>query len=194
MKKIIKLVTGLTLSLGLMVAANATPINLATSGTASQSSTGFWDWYATPELAIDGNTDGNYWAGSVAHTLNDYEAWWMVDLGDVFALTEIELWNRTDCCSERILPYRVSVLDSLSNEVWGQEFSTLPPTPQEIQLSNNVFGQFVKIQLVDTTDYLHLAEVKVFGEPVPVPEPTSLILLGLGIAGIGLSKRKTQVL
>src|SRR5689334_10655631 len=50
--------------------------NVARLGTASQSSTGHWSWDATPDLAIDGNKDGDYWKHSVAHTQADADGAW----------------------------------------------------------------------------------------------------------------------
>ena len=56
---------------------NLDPINLALHKYAHQSSQ-----YggASADLAVDGNTDGNFFNGSVTHTLNDTNAWWEVDI------------------------------------------------------------------------------------------------------------------
>jgi hypothetical protein len=115
MKK--KLVTGLITGLfllGMAVAASASLIgpNVALSETATQSSTGYWGWSATADLAIDGNTDGNYWNGSVSHTLADNNpyAWWEVDLGQEYSINEIDIWNRTDGYGYRLVPFTLSIL------------------------------------------------------------------------------------
>src|SRR3712207_7898437 len=52
--------------------------NLALGQPATQSSTG---WDSPAGRAVDGNTDGNWFNGSVTHTEGDYQAWWQVDLG-----------------------------------------------------------------------------------------------------------------
>ena len=77
-------------------------VNLAQGKTATQSST-LAD-YVNPWAgrAVDGNADGNYWNGSVTHTNYDYQAWWQVDLGSIYSLLAIQVWNRTDCCWDRL--------------------------------------------------------------------------------------------
>ncbi|MFV0317168.1 MAG: discoidin domain-containing protein [Microthrixaceae bacterium] len=64
--------------------------------------------------AVDGNTDGNFYDLSVTHTdvpSNDptgaQEAWLKVDLGRSEEISEIRLWNRTDCCSDRLRDYTI---------------------------------------------------------------------------------------
>jgi hypothetical protein len=50
--------------------------DLALGKTATQSSTG----YSSPaSRAVDGNTDGNWAAGSVSHTNLDHQPWWEVE-------------------------------------------------------------------------------------------------------------------
>lgn len=51
------------------------------------------------DKAIDGNTDGRFDAGSVTNTGEGPYLWWEVDLGAVFDVSNIVVWNRTDeCC------------------------------------------------------------------------------------------------
>ena len=68
--------------------------NVALTGTAQQSSTGFG---GVASRANDGNTDGNWGAGSVTHTgSNSGVSYWEIDLGAVYAIDQINLFNRTD--------------------------------------------------------------------------------------------------
>jgi len=53
--------------------------NLALNKTATMSSTG---WGGTASRAVDGNTDGVWDNGSVAHTGKQANPWWEVDLGE----------------------------------------------------------------------------------------------------------------
>ena len=61
--------------------------------------------------AVDGNTDGNFFDNSATHTLQDASPWWQVDLGASRFIDEVEVWNRTDCCSTRLRDYYVFLSD-----------------------------------------------------------------------------------
>ena len=73
--------------------------NLALNKPATQSSVGFG---GVPERAVDGNSDGVYNNGSVTHTDQETNAWWRVDLEGTFDIGMINVFNRTDCCSDRL--------------------------------------------------------------------------------------------
>jgi len=143
--------------------------NLAQGRTASQSST-----YASAgaNRAVDGNTNGNYSAGSVTHTNRSTNAWWQVDLGASYALDSIQLWNRTDCCSDRLTNFYVFVSSSnLSGRsysslvgdstVWRYQVTGQAPTKLDIPAGIN--GRYVRVQLAGTNN-LSLAEVQVWGQ------------------------------
>lgn len=168
--------------------AHAEIVNLSLNGSATQSSTTTWDSSgpATASRAIDGNIDGNYWNHSVTHT--DIErAWWQVDLKNMYQLNQIVVWNRTDTwmffeCASRLSNFYVAVLNDKGTEVWKQNYYTdggYPNPSLIINLPNNILGQVVRVGL-NGVNYLHLAEVQVYGEsppkiPIiskPVPEPT----------------------
>ena len=139
--------------------SSSTASNLAVNKPATQSST--WPW-GEPSKAVDGNTDGNWSNGSVSHTNADNQAWWQVDLGGMYAIQRIDVWNRTDCCPERLSNFNVSVLDENQAAVATYYTAGTAGTPTSINLSRT--GRYVKVQLVGTNP-LSLAEVQVWGTP-----------------------------
>ncbi len=81
------------------VSQGSMPRNLALGRPATQSSTG----YDSPaSRAVDGNTDGNWYNGSVTHTNFDNQAWWQVDLGSVQQIDNVGVWMMTICCSSHV--------------------------------------------------------------------------------------------
>ncbi len=149
--------------------------NVATGGVATQSSTYQSGTGAT--LAIDGNTDGNFFDNSVTHTNAEYQPWWQLDLGATYAIDTINLWNRTDCCAERLSNFYILVSEQpfVSNNLTstlsqpGVTGYYIPgqgsyPTAKSVQRS----GRYVRVQLTGT-NYLSLAEVEVLGRPTQPP-------------------------
>lgn len=95
--------------------------NVAVKGKATQSSMA---WEGLPELAIDGNTDGDKGASkSVMHTDDKKNnPWWQVDLGREMPLHTIVIWNRTDGdYGERSKNLTVKVLDEKQKVVWEKK-------------------------------------------------------------------------
>ncbi|MEZ5385496.1 MAG: discoidin domain-containing protein [Prosthecobacter sp.] len=93
--------------------------NIAPQGKADQSSVSN---NGTPDLAIDGNTDGNMTQGkSVSHTHGNKRGspWWQVDLGKALPIQRIVIWNRTDeNFGDRTTNLTLQVLDAEKKVVW----------------------------------------------------------------------------
>ncbi|MFO0914972.1 MAG: discoidin domain-containing protein [Pirellulales bacterium] len=98
------------------VLETATGKELQTAGTARQSSVGS---DGAPERAIDGKPDGTYSNGSVSHTADEKNPWWLVDLGDARDIGSIVIHNRADCCGDRLKDAVVEVFDQGLNVVWS---------------------------------------------------------------------------
>ena len=122
-------------------------------------------------LANDGNTDGDWRNGSVTHTELNTNAWWQVDLGSIKTIDNVLIWNRTDCCAERLSPFFVLVsdvpflsddLDTARNQPGVTSYQiTETPVPTQ-QVTVNRSGRYVRVQLAGA-NYLSLAEVEVYG-------------------------------
>lgn len=186
--------------------ANATLINLATDGTATQSTT---SWNGVADRAIDGNTSGIWSDGSVTATDRDFDnQWWEVDLGQVSLIDEIVLWNRIDCCGDRLNNFEI-FLDGVSL-FKHEETALLAPDPSFSFAVNGLQGQTIRIsKFADTAGnsvnsggfgatVLSLAEVQVFGIEAPklpasnVSEPSALGVFALGLMGLGIRKLKKK--
>jgi len=147
-------------------------VNLARGKPAVQSSTAYG---GTADRAVDGNTNGDYFAGSsVTHTEeNDRpQPWWQVDLGVSSQIDHVMLWNRRDCCGERLASFSVFVSDSpflagdvsallRDGRIWRYEFSGVAGPQTRIPVGRR--GRYIRVQLSGRAP-LSLAEVEVFGK------------------------------
>ncbi len=107
--------------------------NVATQGTAKQSST---DFGGNAKLANDGKTEGHFFRGkSVAHTALQDDPWWEVDLRSATDVDRIAIWARTDGGGERLANFRVSLLDDKRNVVWSQTVKETPKPSTTLPLS-----------------------------------------------------------
>ena len=147
-------------------------INVARNKATTQISTGFG---GLPSRAVDGNTSGNWALNSVTHTEQVQNAWWQVDLGAVFSIAQIRIWNRTDCCAERLsnfyvlvssTPFAANDLNSTLSQPGVSAFPAPSQAGTPTVLTIGKPGRFVRVQLVGT-DYLSLAEVEVMADVTP---------------------------
>jgi hypothetical protein len=114
--------------------------NVARAGKATQSSTFF---QAPAELAIDGDTDGDFDRHSVTHTADEEHPWWEVDLGRSEPLTRVVVWNRTDHALEgRLRDFRVMLLDESRCRRWGATVSEPPKPSVELKVDAPIPLQF----------------------------------------------------
>jgi hypothetical protein len=141
-------------------------------------------------FAIDGNNSGVHSNGTVTHTLNQSPSWWQLDLLTEQIIDDIVLWNRTDCCGNRLSNFRMSVLDAAENEVWGEDFFTATgyaPREFTVGVPDGVAGQFVRLDKLgparDGTWITSLAEVEVLIPSTPsayIQGPDGILTLEIG--------------
>jgi hypothetical protein len=119
---------------------------------------------------------GNAVDGSIsnfADTQDSVQPWWQVDLGQSYPIDRIALFNRSDCCADRLADYYVFVSDepfastSLSDTlaqpgVWSQHETDQAGRPTVIDVSRS--GRYVRVQLAGSNQ-LALDEVQVFVQP-----------------------------
>ncbi|MCK5828942.1 MAG: discoidin domain-containing protein [Methylococcales bacterium] len=148
------------------VFARSSSNKVLTTGTANQSSIG---WGGEASRANDGNIDGNYRQLSVSHTALQAQPWWQLDMKNTQTIDEIKIYNRTDCCTDRLVNVNVFV----SNIPFGNK--TLAQLKSDPNIEHQYFpgilstitswvkaqtGRYVRVQL-EGSGFLSLAEVEV---------------------------------
>jgi hypothetical protein len=131
---------------------------------ASQSSTDF-NGYAN--LANDGKYSQDYRHGTCTHTNSEVKPWWQMDLGKKYNVQFVKVWNRGDCCGERLTSLIVQTSDD------GIQWGDAKPLKQQV-MTGGIYdidvhstGRFVRLTISKpAAEYLTLCEVEVYGEPV----------------------------
>ncbi|MCB0614929.1 MAG: discoidin domain-containing protein [Lewinellaceae bacterium] len=142
--------------------------NVALGKPARQSSV--YNGWAEANLANDGNTDGSFHSGSVTSTNADLGAWWEVDLGEVYEVSEVTLYNRTDEQSQRLSDFVIRYSENPMNDGGdGNIFYQAKDYPRIFRKctpSNDqgkVLARYIRVAL-NGRNNLSLAEVQVTGK------------------------------
>lgn len=141
--------------------------NLAKGKIATQSSLSQHSSSEGANGAINGKKTGRFGF----HTELEQNPWWMVDLGDIYALSEIVVYNRIDNCSERSRTLRAAI--SENGAMWQLVYDhagrpsfggvrSLDGRPPLIITLEKKTARFVKLTCVGKT-YFHLDEVEIYG-------------------------------
>ena len=136
--------------------------NIAFQKPATQSSTYSHSANPVANKAVDGNTNGIFNIASTTHTNDDKKAWWEVDLGHQSEISLVSLYNRIDCCKERLTNFQVQLFGnahSISRKV--SQGSTVQ-NRYDFKFPEKTIARYVRVQLLGK-NYLSLAEVEVFG-------------------------------
>jgi hypothetical protein len=147
------------------------PANLAQGMATEQSSDGYG---FTGVQAVDGELS------TFSHTGDgDLAPWWSVDLGEDARIDRVDLYNRLDCCAERLYNITVEVLDAdgdvvtasdLLNPVSEGQTPTSPGDLLTAELGDGVIGRQVRVYKdavngASSSEWLSLAEAEVMGSP-----------------------------
>ena len=103
------------LSLGEVEVYDSSGINIARFGQAFQSSTSY-DGVAS--RAINGDISGNWYKDGVTHTTTGrMPQWWSLEFAEPTTVSEIRVYNRTDCCGSRLEGALMVLQDEFKNSV-----------------------------------------------------------------------------
>jgi hypothetical protein len=143
--------------------------NLALNKTSSQSST-YTTNYAY--YCNDGNTS------NLCHT-NSEVGWWKVDLGASYSLNQIKLWNRADCCQDRVDNFKLQV--STTGAFAGEQVDVYTAVNEQAGRPSTynfspTSGRYVRL-LMTVSDYLNFAEMEVYSTEIGILAGDEVILI-----------------
>jgi hypothetical protein len=146
-------------------------VNVARGMPAEQSSTLASQGGCNPtsNRAVDGITNGNFFGCSVTHSNeNENRPWWRVDLQAQYNIAGMTIWNRTDCCNNRLSNFDILVSRDKVNwePVWQNQIQLAQTASYGISRT----ARYVQVQMRGQGT-LSLAEVEVDGVRVAPPPP-----------------------
>jgi hypothetical protein len=181
MKDKFLVITCIFVSLCLAYQAAAEDVNIALGKPATVST--LWDPQNLASYAVDGIYPQAY--PYLVHTAaEDYDPWWKVDLESQYEIKVVELWNRQECCQDRLRNIIIEVLDKDGTTVnYGSEIinpDNVLESPMSITytLDTPTVGRYVQVRRIpdevigdESTYILCVSEVLVYGitawNPVP---------------------------
>ena len=107
-----------------------------------------------PYTAINGQHDPRQkWPNSI-HTKTSRDSWWELDLGKLVNVKKIVIYNRPDCCRDRLNGATVSLIDRDHNTVWTRTLNSNRIQTFPVKFSNQNCGGPVVEKNLDDFDEL----------------------------------------
>ncbi|KAI8508634.1 hypothetical protein Bbelb_137330 [Branchiostoma belcheri] len=119
-------------------------------------------------FAVNGNTNSNYIAGYCTHTALEADPSWWVDLGQSYMIDRVAIFNRQDCCAERLNPFNIHIGDSdqvSENPKCGGDHQIALDQPSISVSCQGMRGRYVGVRLPGPSRILTLCQVQVFSDP-----------------------------
>ncbi|HEU4326877.1 MAG TPA: carbohydrate-binding protein [Roseiflexaceae bacterium] len=145
-----------------------------------------------PGHAVDGFLDGNYSANTSARTWgNNHDPldWWEVDLGGVYPIDSVDLWNRTD--AEAVLlhnfyvlvseaPFESNDLNANKNQPFVSAYFVKGQAERTTNVAVNRTGRYVRVVLSEP-GILSLTEVQVWSKQSKALDAPASIPIALAV-------------
>ncbi len=148
-------------------------VNIALGKRATQSSISEWSREPTAEADAGRVVSGEFSGSCNNHTDYEFQPWWQVDLGALFKIRQIRVYNRIDHPDLLARASRFALDTSQDGLIWETVFQT-----EEAKLFGGTDGnpliwndpdrraaRFVRFRLL-VQQYLHLDQVEVYGVPL----------------------------
>ena len=136
--------------------------NIALNRPATQSSTSPWSTDPNPNVDARIANNGDVVSQKYFHTDMEVGPWWQVDLGELFFVDKIVLYNRNDV-RERLA--RLTVFGSEDGQRWFPIHKKSDDRAFSVYAANITSHnaiRFVRLRL-DGHNYLHFRELQIFG-------------------------------
>ena len=151
------------------------PANIALNKPAKQSSNlGNQPHKYGANFANDGDINKQNKGGNIIMcTDRQANPWWEVDLQGTYNIQEIKLYNRINCCPDRLANFTVLVSNTpFTANAGGMVFTKNQAAPSgqggKGTYKGNATGRYVRIYL-ENTNYLSIPEIEIFGTPTSAP-------------------------
>ena len=95
------------------------------------------------------------------HTNRQQGAWWEVDLGSIQNIGQVRVWNRGNCCANRLTDFNIVVYNQRGGNVVRTVTVNGSPSANGTDYNVNATGRVVRIQLRGN-NFLHMDQVSVF--------------------------------
>ncbi|XP_072042502.1 uncharacterized protein [Amphiura filiformis] len=138
---------------------------------------------STSDKAVDGDTNGDYFSDSCTHTSSTETGnpWWVVDIEETYCVGRVVIYNRVDCCGDRLDGAIIRVGSNsvhTNNPECASRVSSTEDT-RVIEIECNLSGQYLSVELTQNVQ-LQLCEVEAYtghtcrGSAIPLQgKPTS---------------------
>ena len=150
-----------------LISFSAVPSEILLSLNKPATLSNFWKSTRLATNAFDGKLNQNI-NSPCAHTDFAEINWIQVDLEATFVISRVEIYNRIDCCWDRL--YNVTIDVSFSDDMSNKQQCTsflLITTESQIESFNckdSTMGRYVRItQRHNKPEEFHLCEIQVFG-------------------------------
>ncbi|XP_041366745.1 fucolectin-like [Gigantopelta aegis] len=154
----------------IVVLGHGSDTNIALYKTARQSTTAVGGFASR---AVDGDTNSDYMHSSCMHTNDGYGQWWEVDLFGFYEIERVVVFNRVDCCSDRLKNFTIKVFVNDPLKFVNEKPLLCGKHPGVVGISvtincpTGVRGRFLRITNYKMGNPLCMCEVQVYGDAAP---------------------------